>query len=65
LVDKALIMWTAYTGRESLLGATGRVIRVTAGFNYPPVRLTPERAHGGRVPSRSVCDFVDLPTLDV
>jgi hypothetical protein len=58
-------MWTAYTGPAGLLGAIRDVIRVTPSNACKAGKFTPERLRGGRKPSRSVCDFVDLAAIRV
>jgi hypothetical protein len=59
-VDKALNMWTAYTGPRGLSDADRPVIRVTPIVESSLGRFTPERVQGGRTASLSVFDFVDL-----
>jgi hypothetical protein len=54
-----------YTASRGPFGAISGVIRVTQTFNYLPTRFTPERAHGGRRPSPSVCEFVQLLAIHV
>jgi hypothetical protein len=59
-VDKALNMWTAYTGAEGLPGAGRPVIRVTLIVESSLGRFTLERVQGDRTASLSVFDFTDL-----
>jgi hypothetical protein len=60
LVDKALKIWTPYTGPEGPLDANQRVIPVTPIAGRAGGPLTPERTHGGKTSSPRVSKIVHL-----